>query len=461
MPARQLARDRQAETGAVTPGRTGECLEEVVTRLGRQARASVDDLDHGITVLAAPAHGQLAFALMPIQRLNGIAAQIEKEPVHLIRVGIELERWRNLIGPGQSLVLAGVHHDIIQQRPRRHCLALGRGFLGASELQRGFTQANAPVDRPHQALPHPAHALIAVHGQPVRDKMRRGQHIAQIVVDLRHGAAQGSQTLTLMEGLANVRLHAGKLGLGLPDLVAGTGRPDGACRIGRVMPEVRHGPRQAPHRPDKQVEQCRVDRDAGKDRTDAGIEQQPPGEIVQVLLQGSFANDHIDHFARRAHGFGPNAQQAAGRCKQDINRLGDMPKPGGIAQVAVDQPRLDRTGIEHQLVHAIAHSGHSHGISPAQQGPHLVLAQRPAGCNIGCQRSQMGCLGAVAHPLHAETGGGREIDQQHASKDQPHRDHQQLAGQAVYQLPDTRPGPGCVIGPLGGRIGVGCFDHGT
>src|SRR5690349_11386360 len=90
MGAHQFPRYRKAETAAARSGRAEKWTKQVLPRLGRQSGAIIGDLDRDGPVLRRSRKTQ------PMgSSLDGIAGEVEKDPVELIAVGHnrEIDRY--------------------------------------------------------------------------------------------------------------------------------------------------------------------------------------------------------------------------------------------------------------------------------------------------------------------------------------------------------------------------------
>src|SRR5262249_20149297 len=112
MRPRQFARDRQAETAAARPGGAEERTEQVVTRLGRQARTIVSDLDRDRAGLATGRDPQ------PLRSgLDRVAGEVREYAVELVAIGLDDELGRERAvddEPGAGVAEAGT--DLGNQR---------------------------------------------------------------------------------------------------------------------------------------------------------------------------------------------------------------------------------------------------------------------------------------------------------------------------------------------------------
>ena len=71
----------------------------------------------------------------------------------------------------------------------------------------------------HQLRRETLHAGIGDFGEPVGEQLRRGEQIAQIVIDLRHREPEAGEPVLLMQHRGELDLHGRELALGGADLV--------------------------------------------------------------------------------------------------------------------------------------------------------------------------------------------------------------------------------------------------
>ena len=147
MGAHQLARDRQAESGAAGSGRAKKRAEQIVPRLGRQTRAVIGNLDDG----------RLAF---PYRRdpqpvgagFDRVARQVREDAVELVAVGLDLEPGRNG-AVDREVVLAELQPDgdLVDQcrepkparRPAAPILRAKNRACGCTTRRRGRSRPSA------------------------------------------------------------------------------------------------------------------------------------------------------------------------------------------------------------------------------------------------------------------------------------------------------------------------------
>ena len=135
---------------------------------------------------------------------------------------------------GKACGFAHLGHDRLDQD---HA-AVGRGFLGAAIGQRRLAERDGALQRAHQFRRKALHPRIGHAGQLVRQQLRGGQQVAQIVVDLRHREAERGEPALLMQHRHQVALHVGQFALGDADLVAALARHDDPRRAFRIFVEA-------------------------------------------------------------------------------------------------------------------------------------------------------------------------------------------------------------------------------
>ena len=279
------------------------------------------------------------------------------------------------------------------------------------------------------------------------------------MIDLGHGPAERGETLALLKRLADFRLHARQLLFGLADFRARAGGMDHAPGIARIGAETVHCRRKAAHRTHEAQIERGIEDDAEQKGSDGGVKQEAAREGLQLPAQGGLVHDHVDQLVGITRRLGPDAQQAPRRREEDIDGIAQMGRPVRLAQIAFDETLPDRPAIENELVHTVADARHGNRVGAHEQGAHLVLAERPVGRHIGGQGGQVRGLGPVGHPLQAEAGGGREVDQRHADRDHADGHHEELARQAVHHgSHETAPPPRCAGGRLG-RVWIRALTH--
>ena len=167
-----------------------------------------------------------------LQRLHGIARDIDQHAEQLIVVGLHgepaLDRDdpadRHVEGKAERLV------HLLDQRLDLDRLALGRRLLRGAVGQRRLAEGDGALERAHQLGREALHLRVGQRRQLVGEKLRGGEQIAQVVIDLGHRQAERRQPVLLMQHGGELALHGGKLVLGGADLVGAAGIGDDARR---------------------------------------------------------------------------------------------------------------------------------------------------------------------------------------------------------------------------------------
>ena len=130
------------------------------------------------------------------------------------------------------------------------------------------------------------------------NKLRRGQQVAQIMIDLGHREAERGEPVLLMQHRGELGLHGRELALGDADLVGAAGRHDDAVGVFRIGAERHHVAGDPAHRPHEQVMQ-RPDRPAP--RRCRMISSDSSSRIRRIaqhrLAQRRLVHDELDEFA--------------------------------------------------------------------------------------------------------------------------------------------------------------------
>ena len=90
----------------------------------------------------------------------------------------------------QSRILGGGCHG----RGQRHPILDRRRLLGLAVVQHIAGQGGGPTQGPLQTRQGLGHLGVGGIGQTLRGDLGRGQHVAQVVVDLGHRLAQRHET---------------------------------------------------------------------------------------------------------------------------------------------------------------------------------------------------------------------------------------------------------------------------
>src|SRR6476469_7691602 len=241
----ELGGDCEPKPGAVLPRHALKRLEEMRLRPLRHSRPGVAYVDHRDCAFAPRDDDDLAVAVAPaLQRLHAVAAEIAQHAKELVAVGVDLEVGRDVedpldaIGARQPKSIANLGDErgkLELSAPRRH-------FLRLAEIERAGAKPDGAVERGEQLRHELLHALILYAAKAIGEELRARQHVAQIVADLAHRQAKGSEPILLAQHAGKLGLHGGKLALGGADLVAAPRRRDDARRVLRALAEAHHVP---------------------------------------------------------------------------------------------------------------------------------------------------------------------------------------------------------------------------
>jgi hypothetical protein len=143
-------------------------------------------------------------------------------------------------------ICAPFHHRLDQDHApiRRRLLRLAIG-------QCRLTEGDGAFERAHLRC-KPLHARIGHAGKLVRQQLRRGQKIAQVVIDLRDRKAERREMAFLMQHRDKVALHVRQFALRHADFVGALRRLDDARGAFRILVKRHEICGDAPHRPHEQ-----------------------------------------------------------------------------------------------------------------------------------------------------------------------------------------------------------------
>ena len=158
--------------------------------------------------------------------------------------------------------------------------------------------------------------------QPLGEQLRRGQQVAQVVVDLRHRKAERGEMALLLQHRGEVALHGGELALGRADLVAAVRRRNDARGILRVGAERHHVGGHAPHRPHEQQMQREIDERRGDRRNDQREHEDADREIHHRLAQRRLVEHDLDELA--AMGAGPTTRITSLSAQNSVSKASMM-----------------------------------------------------------------------------------------------------------------------------------------
>ena len=226
-PCARTSSAAMARPSPVPPGRADP--EKAWNRCSRGARRKsrpgIGHLDHDHAALAPAGHADLIpqriVRRARFQRLHGVTCEIEQHPEHVIVVGVHLEPA--LDGDDPADIARGIEPEclvnLIHQPLDRNHPAIRRRFLRATIGQCRLAELDRALERAHKLWREALYPRIAHARQLIRDQLRRRQHVAQIMVDLRHRKPERSQSGTLMQHGREIALHRGKFAFGDADLI--------------------------------------------------------------------------------------------------------------------------------------------------------------------------------------------------------------------------------------------------
>ena len=100
---------------------------------------------------------------------------------------------------------------LLDQRLDLDGLALGRRLLRRAVRQRRLAERDGALERAHQLGREALHLGVGQGRKLVGEKLRRGQQIAQIVIDLGDREAERGEPALLMQHRGELALHGGEL----------------------------------------------------------------------------------------------------------------------------------------------------------------------------------------------------------------------------------------------------------
>ncbi len=148
--------------------------------------------------------------------------EIDQDAEELIGIGVDLEAGRHLVLPGDHGVADQAEHvgDIVDQPVEGDQPAGRRGLAGAAVGERRLAIGDGAVEGADQLRREALDVGIGQAAEAIGEKLRRGQHVAEVVVDLGDGEAEIGEVALLAERALQVALHGGEVLLGDADLVA-------------------------------------------------------------------------------------------------------------------------------------------------------------------------------------------------------------------------------------------------
>ena len=229
------ARKRWARAGSGTPGPVSSTrIDTDAPSRARRHRQAADDRR----------------AEIALQRLHRIAAEIDEDPEQLVGVGVDLETGRHPVLQGDRGVADEAQHigDVVDQAVEGDQPARRRGLAGAAVGERRLAIGDGAVERGDQLRREALDVGVGQAAEAIGEQLRRGQHVAEVVIDLGDGEAEIGQMALLAERPLQVALHGGEMLLGDADLVAAPARLDDPRGVLRRLGEGDHVLGQPPHR---------------------------------------------------------------------------------------------------------------------------------------------------------------------------------------------------------------------
>ena len=121
--------------------------------------------------------------------------------------------------------------DLVDQAVEPDQAAGGRRLAGAAIGERRLGEGDGAVERGDQLRREALDGRVGQAAEPVGEELRRGEHVPEVVIDLRHREAEIGEVTLLGERRLEVALHAGEMLLGDADLVAPAARHDDPARV--------------------------------------------------------------------------------------------------------------------------------------------------------------------------------------------------------------------------------------
>jgi len=311
-----------------------------------------------------------------------------------------------------------------------------------------LTKGDGTLERMHQFRREALHAGIGNLCEPVGEQLRRGQQVAQVVIDLGNGEAEAGEPALLMQHGGELALHGGELALGDADLVRTRRRHDGAFVVLRIGAECDHVGGDAPHRPHEHIVQRQIDERRGNGGDDKRQEQDV-GRIAQHrLAQRLLVHHELDIFA--AH---RRRTDHAHHVFLVVEHGGESVDDGvdgvDIAHV-VSGGDHGRHVIDRE--HAPARA-HLHRHRARTDGVENLLAELVGDDAVrrGVEHERRGVSGGqpVLQPYDAEIGDRRHIDQHFRDHHEENRENEEFSRKAKARRPDLlRPHRGFFVHDL-------------
>ena len=253
----------------------------------------------------------------------------------------------------------------------------------------------------------------------VGEKLRRGQQVAQIVIDLGDREAERGEPALLMQHGGELALHGGELFFRPPDFVAASRFADDARRIFRVGAERDHVAGDARHRPHQQIMQReehqrradagdhqRKDQDVGGDAPHRlGQRRRVQHDLEELTLHHRRRSDQTDDVARLGE-------------QQRVERLHDGGPPFDVAHVDV-LGDLRGHVVDRQQAPLVAHlDGHRVRADAVEDHLGEALRHHLLGRGVDHQRGGVRRRQPVVEPVQPEVRDPRHIDENFRHRDE-------------------------------------------
>ena len=234
------------------------------------------------------------------ERLIGIAREVQEHPEQLIAIGADRRVGADLVAPAHRSRLGAEQGlaDLVDQRAQGEPGPARRAGMGAREAQGLAAQLGRPIHRLDQPRRDPPDVGVLALIEPVGEKHRAGQEVAQIVVDLADRGAERGETGLLRERGAQVLLHPAELVLHQADLVAAPRDRQVDAGILRPVAKRDHALRDPPQRPHDDELQRRIDQERREQRDDDREVQDPPGIVDHGAPHRLLAQADVDQHLR-------------------------------------------------------------------------------------------------------------------------------------------------------------------
>jgi hypothetical protein len=169
------------------------------------------------------------------------------------------------------------------------------------------------------------HGPVAAPVQPVRQELRRREHVPQLVIDLADRQAELRQTALLAQFVRQGHLHPGEGLLREPDLIHAIRRRDHPRSILRIGGKFRNVARQPPHGAHDHPLQGEVEEGRGDRRDQQGQKQDVAREIEHRGAQRAGIEDQLDEIDSHARADDPD--RAVARIDQLLEGVADENAP--------------------------------------------------------------------------------------------------------------------------------------